>query len=184
MNFSNLSFVKTILCFLVFTCFANAEELKHWKLKNGEVIMARYKKYKDGWVLLESANKVEKSIKVSELSIADQISVKRKTGDLRIKIPNRTISDELRKLVPATSQTDLGGRNSCGPNAVANFLLWWDLVGVLPLPYKEKDLREKSIELHDDLERYMKSGNGTNFKEMGVGFKKYLAKHDDLRSYP
>lgn len=84
-----------------------------------------------------------------------------------------------RNEVPSFNQSDFKGGQSenCGPNAVADFVVWWDRIGLLPLPVSKKDERDKAEWVHQRLYGVMRSGGGTSRDAMLGGFKSYLARY-------
>ena len=84
-----------------------------------------------------------------------------------------------RNEIPSFNQSDFKGGQSanCGPNALANFLIWWDRIGLLPLPVSKREEKDRAEWVHDRLYGAMRSGGGTSSNALVNGFKSYLGRY-------
>lgn len=175
----NSIIILTMLSSLAASSFAaeKKHQLRQWQGKSGKPVIAKFISYTKGKISLQSASGKRVQFHLSKLSNQDKIYVRSITRDSKIKFTHPTLNDTERLLIPSLNQVNFGNTDSnCGPNAVANFLLWWDKEGVLPLPYKHKDLDDLADKLHKDLESAMRSKNGTSYGELAKGLDKFFIK--------
>lgn len=96
-------------------------------------------------------------------------------------VPDKPGTDSAfpRSEIPSFNQSEFKGGQSenCGPNAVANFVIWWDRIGLLPLPILKGDERDRAEWAHERLYGAMNSGGGTSSDGVVEGFKTYLARY-------
>lgn len=174
----SLSMKKLIILGVLLAVSAQAREkhqLRQWTGESGKKVIAKYKSFQNGRVNLQTIKGNKVSVSLKTISNDDKIYLRRITRDPKITFDHPTLTSEHRKLIPTLNQSEFGNtNNNCGPNAISNFLLWWDQNGVMPLPYKEKELDKLADDLHSDLERTMRSKNGTSASEMKEGLKKYF----------
>jgi hypothetical protein len=84
-------------------------------------------------------------------------------------------------------RTDFKGGQSenCGPNAVADFIVWWDRTGLLPLPLpKQRDEMAKAEWVHERLFGLMRSGGGTSLPALCEGVKAFFERHYEGKARP
>lgn len=80
-----------------------------------------------------------------------------------------------RTSLPVIDQSDYGKSNSCVPSSFANFLLWWDQEGFLPID-KRGDFDDKADWIHDRLHRFFgtRATSGTNYDDAMDGVQRYF----------
>ncbi|MEM7013923.1 MAG: hypothetical protein AAF585_20880 [Verrucomicrobiota bacterium] len=103
--------------------------------------------------------------------VEDQKSPPPKPDPAKFELPglaNRTS-------LPIIDQSDYGKSNSCVPSSFANFLLWWDQEGYLPID-KRGDFDDKADWIHDRLHRFFgtRATAGTNYDDAMEGVQRYF----------
>ena len=175
------SVCQAILVALLFSVPCNAaDSYRLWHAANGSSIKARVLSVTGDSVLLETEDHKQMTLQASQLSKTDQdwLTKYRRTGEAAYTEQDASNTNPDRFLVPTFDQNEFAkGSTSCGPNAFANFVLWWDRVHVYEIP-KGKTEIEKAEWLHKELCRYFTTqSGGTSWVEMEAGIRAFFKDH-------
>ncbi len=174
--------IVLISTFALLTGMVNATEKQHyrqWVDSTGKSVTAKFESYSNGKVTLKSVQGDRQSFAIKSLSDADKAYLRSTTRDNRIKFKHPELKQSDRLLVPSITETPFGTTDeNCGPDAVANFMLWWDRHGVLPLPYKDKDTEDLTNRLQRELEASMRCSTNTKKVDFVAGLKHYFKKRE------
>lgn len=136
-----LLFFGVTLASVVFTPPAAAQTpdaMRLWTSEQGQAVKARFQQLRGATVVLVDPDGKELVFPVTRLSRADRIHAFHAQNS---KGPKATLPvvlwDELtdgdRALIPSLHQEEFGRDDDCLPNSIANFVVWWHDMGVLPI---------------------------------------------------
>lgn len=194
---STQSSTLSLLALLVFltSSIAIASEYRVWRTPKGGQAKARIESFDGENLHLKTELGKDITVKLDSLTAHDQKIVNKLRFEGGVphtaQMADTTGPSPDRMLMPSYNQIDfVRGHASCGPNSFANFVLWWDKIGVFDIPEGETE-REKAAWLHKELVKHFEARKGTSTKNMmeGIGtfLKKYPSKKytfDVERCYP
>lgn len=184
-----------ILLTLATSGLCMTSEYRVWRTPSGSQVKARIQSFDGEYLHLETEAGKDIKIKLELLTAHDQKIVNnlRFNGQVphTAQMADSRGSNPDRMLMPSYNQADfVRGNTSCGPNAFANFVLWWDRIGVFDIPKGETE-QEKAEWLHKELVKHFEARKGTNSKNMMEGIATFLKQYpskkytfDIERSYP
>lgn len=155
--------------------------LRVWTDRDGRELVGRLRKADATAVTVGVEKGTDFSIPKARLSRADRIFAYRyQSQELKITpVPYVEVSelnDSDRDLLPSLNQGEFGKvSGDCGPNAFANFLFWWDDLGVAPL----RALGGGRVAMADRAHRQLASlckttASGTTLENLALGAVKFV----------
>ena len=168
------------------TCSLLATEyyqFRQWTSSSGEKVTAKYLSSDNNSVTLIDSQNSSKTIPISKLSNEDRIYIRSITRNQEIKFRQPEVTNAMRLLIPSLQYDLFGSTNTNGAAvAAANFFLWWDQQGVLPLPYSEKKLDELADSLHRDLKNTLPT-NDQKPQELKNGLAQFIERKALQKKY-